>query len=77
MAVVFESIHTERGVLAYAVKKHGSKIVAKITFLLLMILATSPSPSSANTEIMATSLPSRLIFLLSAWQVDASVEGGG
>ncbi len=77
MAVVFESIHTERGVLAYRVKKkHETKIVTKNT--LFAIDDTAPPPiSSANTAIMATSLPSRLVFLLSVWQVDASGKGGG
>jgi hypothetical protein len=45
MAVVFESIHTERGVLAYAVnKKHGSKIVTKMTFLLSIRIAPPSHP---------------------------------
>jgi len=43
---------------------------------------STPFPLTANTTIMATSLPSLLLFLLSEWQVEdlgilVSTEQGG
>jgi hypothetical protein len=54
MAVVFESIHTERGVLAYRVKKkHGTKIVTKNNLFAFDDTGPTSTPpiSSANTAI--------------------------